>query len=312
MKSVTILRKHTDRGRGLVVKQVGRVAIVGGTHGNEFTGVYLIKKFAQFPNLIARPSFETQILLANPKAFQETRRYIDKDLNRCFLQKDLQDSTKNGYEAMRAKSIYEILDKQVDFILDLHSTTANMGLTLILVNNHPINLKLAAYLSHINPLVRVYRCSFSSVQENPFLNSICEMGFAIEVGPIPQGVLQATLFQKTEELIYAVLDYLENLNSGKIQSTNQTLTLYKHLSTVDYPKNEDGTVKAMIHPSLQDRDYQALNPGDPMFLTFDGKTITYEGESTVYPIFINEAAYYEKGIAMCLTQKEHYLNEVNC
>ncbi|WP_445249168.1 succinylglutamate desuccinylase/aspartoacylase domain-containing protein, partial [Microcoleus sp. OTE_8_concoct_300] len=24
----------------------------------------------------------------------------------------------------------------------------------------------------------------------------------------------------------------------------------------------------------------------------------------VYPIFINEAAYYEKGIAMCFTQKQ--------
>ncbi|MDP8932677.1 MAG: succinylglutamate desuccinylase/aspartoacylase family protein, partial [Cyanobacteriota bacterium] len=46
------------------------------------------------------------------------------------------------------------------------------------------------------------------------------------------------------------------------------------------------------------------NPGDPMFLTFDGESVLYEGKSTVYPIFINEAAYYEKGIAMCFTQKQ--------
>jgi Succinylglutamate desuccinylase / Aspartoacylase family len=26
-------------------------------------------------------------------------------------------------------------------------------------------------------------------------------------------------------------------------------------------------------------------------------------QSTLYPVFINEAAYYEKGIAMCLTKK---------
>jgi succinylglutamate desuccinylase len=31
---------------------------------------------------------------------------------------------------------------------------------------------------------------------------------------------------------------------------------------------------------------------------------TDEGSSTVWPIFINEAAYYEKGIAMCLTQRQ--------
>jgi aspartoacylase len=41
-----------------------------------------------------------------------------------------------------------------------------------------------------------------------------------------------------------------------------------------------------------------------MFLTFDGRAIAYQGTSTVYPVFINEAAYYEKGIAMCITQKE--------
>ena len=31
---------------------IGRVALVGGTHGNEFTGVYLVKKFDSFPELI--------------------------------------------------------------------------------------------------------------------------------------------------------------------------------------------------------------------------------------------------------------------
>ncbi|MEH2417899.1 aspartoacylase [Nostoc sp.] len=290
------------------MNQINRVAIVGGTHGNEFTGAFLIKKFAQFPHLITRPNFETVTLLANPNAFAVGRRYVEKDLNRCFLKQDLEDATLNSYEQLQAKSIQDILgsngDKQADFILDLHSSTANMGLTIILVNNHPLNLKLAAYLSDVSPLVRVYRCSFKSIEENPFVNSLCELGFAIEVGPIAQGVLKARLFQQTEELVHAVLDYLEQFNQGEIPSTKETLILYDHLSVVDYPKKQDGTIFGMIHPELQDKDYQALNPGDPIFLTFDDKTIVYEGTSTVWPIFINEAAYYEKGIAMCLTQRQ--------
>ncbi|MEH2025423.1 aspartoacylase [Nostoc sp.] len=290
------------------MNQINRVAIVGGTHGNEFTGAYLIQKFAQFPDLITRPSFETVTLLANPNAFAAGRRYVEKDLNRCFLKQDLQDPTLKSYEELQAKLIQYTLasngDKQADFILDLHSSTANMGLTIILVNSHPLNLKLAAYLSQINPLVRIYRCSFQSIEENPFVNSLCELGFAIEVGPIAQGVLKATLFQQTEELVQALLDYLEQFNQGKISSNNETLILYDHLSVVDYPKKSDGTIFGMIHPELQDKDYQALNPGDPIFISFDGKTIIYEGASTVWPIFINEAAYYEKGIAMCLTQRQ--------
>jgi len=41
-----------------------------------------------------------------------------------------------------------------------------------------------------------------------------------------------------------------------------------------------------------------------MFLTFDGRTILYEGASTVYPTFINEAAYYEKQQAFMTTCRE--------
>ena len=63
----------------------------------------------------------------------------------------------------------------------------------------------------------------------------------------------------------------------------------------------------MIHPQLQFQDYQPLHPGDPMFLTFTGEVILYQGEVIVFPIFINEAAYYEKGIAMTFTKKQQLI-----
>ncbi|MFM6813113.1 MAG: succinylglutamate desuccinylase/aspartoacylase family protein, partial [Dolichospermum sp.] len=78
--------------------KLNRVLIVGGTHGNELTGVYLIKKFEKFPELINRSNFETLTLLANPQAFTAVRRYINKDLNRCFLAKNLEDITLASYE----------------------------------------------------------------------------------------------------------------------------------------------------------------------------------------------------------------------
>lgn len=288
------------------MNQFSRVAIVGGTHGNEFTGAYLIEFFEQFPNLIKRPSFETLTCLGNPKAFEAGRRYLDKDLNRCFKSQDLQNPTLSSYEDIRAKLINQMLGpkgkSQVDVIVDLHSTTANMGLSILLGSQHPLMVRLAAYLSSINPLVKI--CWTPPVLASALLRSLCELGFVIEVGPVAQGVLNADLFQKTEKLVYAVLDYLEAYNQGSILQTNSTLTLYQYVGTIDYPRNDLGEIQAMIHPQLQFRDYEPLNPGAPMFLTFDGKEIAYEGQSTVYPIFINEAAYYEKGIAMCLTEKQ--------
>lgn len=290
--------------------KLNRVLIVGGTHGNEFTGAYLIKKFEQFPEQIHRSSFQTLTLFANPQAFTAGRRYINKDLNRCFLRQNLEDSTLSGYEDLLAQEIDHLFGQNgknpVDFILDLHSTTANMGLTIIVDNDNPFNLQLAAYLSYVNPSVKVYSSANSGRGDNS-LRSLGRFGICIEVGSVPQGVLNADFFLKTEAIIHTVLDYFELYNQGKVPLFSNTLILYKYIEAIDYPRNKDGEIQAMIHPQLQFKDYEPLNPGDPMFLTFDGQIIPYEANSTTYPVFINEAAYYEKGIAMCLTQKHQII-----
>ena len=64
----------------------------------------------------------------------------------------------------------------------------------------------------------------------------------------------------------------------------------------------------MVHAHLQDRDWQPLQLGDPLFQGSDGTSFGWEprpGEpSTVWPVFINEAAYEEKGIALSLTERQ--------
>ncbi|MFO5493516.1 MAG: aspartoacylase [Cuspidothrix sp.] len=287
------------------MNQINRVVIVGGNHGNEFTGIYLVKKFHNHPDLVHRSSFETLSLLGNPKAIAARVRYVEKDLNRCFVQLRNEDKPAN-YEELRAQEIQTILKPKIpdieDVIIDLHTTTSNMGLCIILGNRHPVLLELAAVLSAINPLVKVY------LHEQPkgsgFLRSLSDLGFALEVGPVPQSILNAELFQQTEQLIYTSLDYFENYNLGKNLLKNNTLTVYRSIGVIDYPRSEDGEIQGMIHPQLQFRDYEPLHPGEPMFMTFSGEEIVYKGNDIVYPIFINEAAYYEKGIAMHISQKE--------
>lgn len=286
--------------------EIRRVAIVGGTHGNERIGVHLVKKFKQDPDLVSRKHLSTICTIANPQACLVSRRYVETDLNRCFLKADLENKQLVKYEETQAKALYQLLGPKgntEDFLLDLHSTTANMGLTLILVNEHPFNLQLAAYLTHHNPLVRVYRWTQVG-KENAFVSSICQLGFAIEAGPIPQGILLASLFEQTETLIHQILDYLDQVNQGCPPPSPKYLTLFQHLEAIDYPKTPAGELAAMIHPQRQGMDYQPLNPGEPLFITFQGQTLCYQGDTMVWPIFINEAAYYEKGIAMCLTQKQ--------
>lgn len=285
---------------------IDRVLIVGGTHGNEFTGAYLVKKLEQYPALAHRSSFQTITLFANPQAFAANRRYIDRDLNRCFRRPDLQDLSLTSYEDLRAREI----DRQfgmkgelpVDVIVDLHTTTSNMGLT-VMVDDRPFNLRLAAYLKSVNPSVNVYALS-ESRRTASGLPSICSLGCTIEVGPIAQSVLNAEIFQKTEALLHTVLDYLEQYNQGKILPSKQIFSFYQHVGKIDYPRNATGEIRAMVHPQLQFKDYQPLYPGDPLFLTFEGETLPYKATTPLYPVFINEAAYYEKGVAMCMTERQ--------
>ncbi|PSB11634.1 aspartoacylase [filamentous cyanobacterium CCP2] len=289
---------------------VKQVAIVGGTHGNEMIGVELVKKFSLHPDLLQQYSFSVQTLLANPQAVAARTRYVDRDLNRSFERDRLQNQTLTRYEDRLAKQIDQMLgpysDAPVDVILDMHSTTSNLGLTLIIDEENQFTLQLASYLQQINSSIKVYSTIHSGRRQDA-LRSLAKFGFCLEVGPIAQGVLTADLFQKTEALIYTILDYLEQYNRNQVSLLNRSLTVYRYLEAIDYPRDEHGEIQAMIHPQLQFRDYEALHPGDSMFLTFEGETIYYNGAAVVYPVFINEAAYYEKGIAMCLTQKENII-----
>ncbi len=280
---------------------IKRVAIVGGTHGNELTGVYLVKKFQQYPDLLHRESFDCITLLANPKAIAQNRRYVDRDLNRCFANEDLANAQLTSYEDQQAKAIAAQLESKIDLIIDLHSTTANMGMTIIPSSKHPFNLRLAAYLSQLDPAVRVcfgVQCN----QNTPMLRSLAPLGCTIEVGAIAQGILEANLFKQTERLVYATLDYIDAINQGNSPTASAMLTVYQAVSSIDFPRDENGALQGMIYPQL--KDYEPLSQGDPMFLKFTGETICYAGDTTVFPIFVNEAAYYEKGIAMVLTEKQ--------
>lgn len=285
----------------MISERIRRVAVVGGIHGNELTGICLIQKFQKFPDLLKRSSFEVITLLANSKAIAANRRYIDRDLNRCFTPKDLLNPQLTSYEDRRAKEIASELSN-VDFLIDLHSTTANMGVTFLPANRHLFNLQLSAYLSHVNDEVRI---CFGATDHSSRLRSFSHLGCAIEVGPVAQGIIDLAILERTEILIHNILDYLDANNQEKIFSCPSHLTIYQALASIHYPTNAEGQLEWAIHPQLQFRDYEPLKAGDPLFLSLfnNRETIFYEGEDS-YPIFINEAAYYEEGVALTLTEKQ--------
>jgi aspartoacylase len=286
--------------------KIANIAIVGGTHGNEYTGIYLLKIFKERQIFSKFKSFQTTLLLSNPKAFENQSRFIDFDLNRSFLNKDLADITLSAYEKNRSKAINNILgpkgNAKTDLIIDLHTTTANMGVTIILVDNNDFNLKMAAHLQSQLKDISIFYISPSD-SDNPYLNSIAEYGFSLEVGPIPNGIVRHDILTKTYQTIICCLEFIEAFNQG-FQSDEQIVEVFEYVKQVDFPLDNNNQIAAMLHRDLQDKDFIALQKGTKIFEMFNGDTVLYEDDESLYPVFINEAAYYYKKTAFTLARKK--------
>lgn len=287
--------------------RIQQVAVTGGTHGNELTGVYLVKHWLSQPEAVQRESFTTELHLSNPAAISEIRRYIDQDLNRQFNINDLNNAALQGYEQQRAKQLNKLLgpkeNPRIDFIIDLHTTTANMGMSLIFNSSDPFVIGMAFYIKQLMPEANLFYSPSDRLEDN-FLRSMGRKGgLVIEVGPIAQGLLNYQIYSETHTAVMHALDYLEHRNTGKVLTLPKQMEAYKFIEKISLPENAKGEIRAMIHPNLQNKDYQAINPGDPLFITLAGDTITYEGEQTLYGAFVNEAAYYDNNIGLSLMEK---------
>lgn len=288
---------------------LSRVAICGGTHGNEMSGVYMVREM-QKRKVDQAGSASITTVLSNPRAVDACRRYIDQDINRCFtdalLSAPLTDSS--PYELRRAKELNAQLgpkgsQEAVDLLCDIHNTTSNMGLCLILYSVDYITLHIYKYIQSkmTSTPVRAIQLDIPLPEAYSF-ESVGKHGFALEVGPQPNGVVRADIYNMVKEAVDLTMEWLQAFNSGSSFEGGE-VEAYTTERSVDYPRDPTtNEITAAIHPQLQDNDFKLLRPGDPTFLTFSGETVKHEGEE-LYPFFINECAYYEKKIAFHLAKK---------
>jgi len=308
------------RRRTLPTACVKKVAIVGGTHGNETNGVHLAKHFMRNMSLVKRPSFETEVMLSNVAAIQQNTRYVEEDLNRCYLLSDLQNPEKSNssLERKRALEVDAALgpksaeSPKCDLIIDLHNTTANTGVALLMAPDDQFAHEIGHHLMGLDDSVRVVE--WNDQPDWPLCPSIGRSGLTFEVGACPWGCIEPALFQKSRRLVLALLDYVDQHNAlitaGTAKPQEVTMKVYRSIGvSMDYPRpRDDGDIVGHVHPSLQNNDFCELKDGDPLFMTFDGETVNFDRKAhkvpekydKVYALFVNEAAYYEKKVALML------------
>ncbi|MEM6583430.1 MAG: aspartoacylase [Pseudomonadota bacterium] len=289
--------------------QSKRVVIVGGTHGNELTGVQLVSRFRARPQELERESFKAEAFLANELAIAENRRYLEQDLNRCFSTA-LLDGVAQNTEQERAQEINRLFgpkgeDSPTDWIIDLHTTTANMGVTLVTQQHDPVVLDMLLYVQQQMPEAVIFY-EDNAADVDPFLCSIANHGVLIEVGPIAQGLLRWEVFEQTRLALSHCLDFIElhDRRGGAAPETREA-EVYQFIEKLHLPRDSSGEICGMIHPDVQDKDYHILSPGEPLFILNNGETVPFDYPEAVSVAFVNEAAYYDQAHGLSLMRKRH-------
>jgi len=274
------------------MSQPSKVIIVGGTHGNEYTGVQIVK---HYQNYLQKkfPHLRIEFILANPVAHDLNSRFKDEDLNRAF---QFLDEKRNTYEHNRAHEIRSLIQKESCLVLDLHTTTSNMGNTIIVSNYHTLNLSLCSTLSREIKDCRIIGATDPKLK---YLASQSDFGLIIEVGPVANGVISAVPLENTLSIIECALKAL----SEQKTTQNGSLEIYEEVRDVHYPVDKENQITGYIHCSLQDKDFVPLEGKCTVFRTFSHQNVEMNVEEKLYPIFINEAAYYPQQLAFTLCRK---------
>ncbi len=284
---------------------VQRILIVSGTHGNEINPVWAVKQFNSEENNLNQ-GIKYEYIIGNPVAYEKGCRYVDVDLNRSFKESENSNQGSNSfYETKRANFLVDEFgidgSKACQIVIDLHTTTANMGTSIVLYGRRLKDFCLAALLQNKFGLP-IYLHEKDKSQTG-FLVEAWPCGLVIEIGAVAQNFYDQKIINRFLIIIRTLREEIDKLKNKLIELPKE-LVVHVHQRSIDYPRDEKGNIDGLIHPERLNQDWKLIKKGDPLFLDSQGIIHKYDGDQLIWPVFIGEVAYKEKKIAMSFTKKE--------
>jgi|SRR3989344_217148 len=229
-----------------------------GTHGDEKIGSKVAKEIEKLN--INKKTLSVQI--ANRRAFDLNKRYINQDLNRSFPGRK-----QGNYEQRLAYKLSPII-KSADIVIDIHSTTSNLKDTLIVTR---LNKKTSEYIDVIQP---EYVLIMNPTKNNALISK-AKVGIAFEYGKDKN----STVLKKTVLGIKKLLKYLDIIDF-MIPRTNIITEYFDVIASVPKPKG---------YKLLNNiKNYSLVKRGQ--IYARNGKKILIAGED-FYPILFGQKNY---------------------
>ncbi len=282
-----------------------QVLLVAGTHGNEINGIWLFDEWKKSPFLINSHGIQTLKIIGNPEAKKAGTRYIHNDLNRSFKRETFSSLNSSNYEERRASELVNLYgeagENPCQIAIDFHTTTASMGSCLVVYGRRDADLALASLIQ--NQLGLPIYLHESDQKQTGFLVESWPCGLVVEIGPVGQSLLNSRIILQTKLILETLMEQIHKVKNFNLFFPEK-LVIHRHIKSIDYPKDKDGNLDGYVHSLRQSKDWQELKKGDELFYKLSGETIRFEEQESYIPVFINEAAYVEKNIAMSFTKRE--------
>ena len=284
---------------------IKKILIVAGTHGNEINPIWACNQLKKEQNNLDK-DIEYNYIIGNPLAYEKGSRYIDSDLNRSFnSNKQNIYNNKNNYEINRANFLVERYgingEDPCQIAIDLHTTTSNMGTSIVIYGRRIKDFCLAALLQNKFGLP-IYLHEHDKRQTG-FLVEAWPCGLVLEIGPVSQNYYDSKIINRFLIIISSLREEINKLKNNLIALPKE-LIVHVHQGSIDYPRTINGDINGLIHPERMNKDWKVIKKGDPLFLDIEGNTLRYLGQDIIWPVFIGEVAYKEKNIALSFTKKE--------
>jgi aspartoacylase len=282
-----------------------QVLLVAGTHGNEINGIWLFDEWNKSPFLINTHGIKTYNVIGNPEAKKSGKRYIHHDLNRSFQEESFLSTDPSNFEGSRACELFNLYGEKgknpCQIALDFHTTTSSMGSCLVVYGRRDADLALASLIQ--NKLGLPIYLHESDKKQTGFLVESWPCGLVVEIGPIGQGLLNSRIISQTKLILETLMEQIHQLMNLNLFFPEK-LIIHRHIKSIDFPRDERGNIDGYVHSMRQSKDWQELKRNDELFYKLNGETIRFDENEPYIPVFINEAAYVEKNIAMSFTKRE--------
>ncbi|MGE0172802.1 MAG: succinylglutamate desuccinylase/aspartoacylase family protein [Oligoflexales bacterium] len=233
-------------------KEIG-LTLMGITHGNEVAGLAVLNElFAAILQGVITLDFPIALLLGNPNAALKNTRFVERDLNRSFMNSDTQKA-----EEKRARELEKILRKTLLF-LDFHQTSEPSSTPFFIFPYSEGGFQFARTIETNIPIVTHWGDDFSKEGRctDEFVNSEGGTGITIELGQNgfhPYHV--AAGFKIAVRSLMAAKTYIAQ-EGFPADETLSTAQIYTWADVLEYPR------EAIMTPGYI--NFADVNKGDEL------------------------------------------------